>query len=752
MISKELSTALGFAVREAKKRRHEYVCVEHVLYAILNHESGSETIQKCGGNPEQIKQELEKFFDEKLTKIDTQEEYVLQQTIGFQRMIQRAINHARSAEKSEVNLGDILASIFQEKDSHAAFYLESEGITRLDVLRQISHATAEGKKSKQGLDPAQKMFKMDDRRTQRQKKKDPLELFTANLLVKAANNRIDPLIGRENELDRVMQVLCRRRKNNPILVGDPGVGKTAIAEGLALKIHHKQVPELLEDSELFSLDMGALLAGTKYRGDFEQRLKDVITALEEKENALLVIDEIHTVVGAGATSSGSMDASNILKPALSSGDIKCIGTTTYEEYKNHFEKDRAFSRRFEKIEVAEPSVEDTRMILMGLRPYYEEHHGLNYSDQTLEAAAYLSDKYINERFLPDKAIDVIDEAGAFLRLKGAANRKNVTPKDIETIVAKIAKVPVTSVTTADRANLESLPERLAHVIFGQDDAIQTLTTAIKRSRAGLAAPDRPVGSFLFTGPTGVGKTEVAKQLAANMGIEFLRFDMSEYMEKHAVSRLIGAPPGYVGFDQGGILTDNIRKHPHCVLLLDEIEKAHMDLYNILLQVMDYATLTDNNGKAADFRNVIIIMTSNAGAREMNANSIGFGAQQTIGDTRGLKAVEQTFSPEFRNRLDGIVQFNHLSTTIMEKIVDKDMEELRQMLKVRKISLSYSAGVRTWLAKQGYDPKFGARPLARFIQTRIKDRLTDEILFGKLAKGGRIVIRLKNDQLTFHFKN
>ncbi len=752
MISKELSTALGFAVREAKKRRHEYVCVEHVLYAILNHESGSDTIEKCGGNPEQIKQELEKFFDEKLTKIDSQEEYVLQQTIGFQRMIQRAINHARSAEKSEVNLGDILASIFQEKDSHAAFYLESEGITRLDVLRHISHATATEKKSKQIPDPAQKMFKMDDRRTQRQKKKDPLELFTTNLLTKAANNRIDPIIGRGNELDRVMQVLCRRRKNNPILVGDPGVGKTAIAEGLALKIHQHEVPALLEDSELFSLDMGALLAGTKYRGDFEQRLKDVITALEEKENALLVIDEIHTVVGAGATSSGSMDASNILKPALSSGDIKCIGTTTYEEYKNHFEKDRAFSRRFEKIEVSEPSVEDTRMILMGLRPYYEEHHGLNYSDQTIEAAAYLSDKYINDRFLPDKAIDVMDETGAYLRLKGAANRKNVTPKDIETIVAKIAKVPVTSVTATDKANLESLPERLSNVIFGQDDAIQILTTAIKRSRAGLAAPDRPVGSFLFTGPTGVGKTEVAKQLAANMGIEFLRFDMSEYMEKHAVSRLIGAPPGYVGFDQGGILTDGIRKHPYCVLLLDEIEKAHMDLYNILLQVMDYATLTDNNGKAADFRNVIIIMTSNAGAREMSANSIGFGAQELIGDTRGLKAVEQTFSPEFRNRLDGIVQFNHLSTTTMEKIVDKDMDELKQMLKMRQIRVSYSASVRSYLAKKGYDPKFGARPLARLIQVQIKDRLTDEILFGKLTKGGKILIGLKNDQLTFQFKD
>lgn len=751
MISKELSTALGFAVREAKKRRHEYVCVEHVLYAILNHETGLETIEKCGGSPNQIKDELEKFFDEKLTKIETKDEYVLQQTIGFQRMIQRAINHARSAEKSEVNLGDILASIFQEKDSHAAFYLESEGITRLDVLKYISHSSEPDKKAKSGQDLSQRMFPQADPKPKRQKKKDPLEAFTTNLLQKAMDNKIDPLIGRENEMDRVMQVLCRRRKNNPILVGDPGVGKTAIAEGLALKIHANQVPDLLEDCELFSLDMGTLLAGTKYRGDFEQRLKDVINALEKKKNALLIIDEIHTVIGAGATTSGSMDASNILKPALSSGDIKCIGTTTYEEYKNHFEKDRAFSRRFEKIEVAEPSVEETCEILKGLRPHYEEHHGLKYSDQTIEAAAYLSDKYINDRLLPDKAIDVMDETGAYLRLKGAGKRKNVSTKDIETIVAKIAKVPVTSVTSTDRANLESLPERLFKVIYGQDDAITTLTTAIKRSRAGLGAPDRPIGSFLFMGPTGVGKTEVAKQLAVNMGIEFLRFDMSEYMEKHAVSRLIGAPPGYIGFEQGGILTDSIRKHPHSILLLDEIEKAHMDLYNILLQVMDYATLTDNNGKSADFRNVILIMTSNAGAREMDANNIGFGSQTAQTDAKGLKAVEKTFSPEFRNRLDNIVQFNHLSKKVMELIVDKNMGELKTMLKAKGISLSYSAKARTYLALKGYDPKFGARPLARLIQTTIKDKLTDEILFGKLEKGGKLSIGLKNDALTFMIK-
>lgn len=748
MISKELSTALGFAVREAKKRRHEYVCVEHVLYAILNHDSGVETIEKCGGSPDQIKEELEKFFKEKLTTIGSKEEYVLQQTIGFQRMIQRAINHARSAEKNEVTLGDILASIFQEKDSHAAFYLESEGITRLDVLKYISHSAETDKKATE----IDRGFRQADLKSKRKKKKHALELFTTNLLKKAEKDKIDPLIGRLDETDRVMQVLCRRRKNNPILVGDPGVGKTAIAEGLALKIIQGDVPDLLKNCELYSLDMGSLLAGTKYRGDFEQRLKNVIQALETKENALLVIDEIHTVIGAGATTSGSMDASNILKPALSSGDIKCIGTTTYEEHKNHFEKDRAFSRRFEKIEVSEPTLDEATQILEGLKPYYEKHHGLSYPAKVIEAAAYLSDKYINDRFLPDKAIDVIDETGAFLRLKGKGSRKTVSTRDIENIVAKIAKVPVSSVTSTDKANLESLPRRLFKVIFGQDDAIHTLTASIKRSRAGLSAPDRPIGSFLFMGPTGVGKTEVAKQLATHLGIEFLRFDMSEYMEKHAVSRLIGAPPGYVGFDQGGILTDGIRKHPYCVLLLDEIEKAHMDLYNILLQVMDYATLTDNNGKLADFRNVILIMTSNAGAREMSSNTIGFGSQISTSDTKGMKAVEKIFSPEFRNRLDGIVRFRHLSHKVMEMIVDKNMKELKNMLQAQNITLTYSGKAKFYLAKKGYDPKFGARPLARIIQTQIKDKLTDEILFGQLKKGGNISIGLRKDKLQFKYKN
>ena len=748
MISKELSATLGAAVKEAKKRRHEYVCVEHVLYAILKHGKGAETVKECGGNTENIKKNLDIFFKEKMETMDDDKEYVLQQTIGFQRMIQRAINHARSAEKAEVNLGDILASIFQEKDSHAAFYLEAEGITRLDVLNYISHRTAPGSAaSGPGLKPIRPAGKPG----QKTQKETPLDMFTVDLLKKAAEGKIDPLIGRENETDRAMQVLCRRRKNNPIFVGDPGVGKTALAEGLALKSFENKVPDFLKDAEMFALDMGALLAGTKYRGDFEQRLKDVITALENKDNALLFIDEIHTVVGAGATSSGSMDASNILKPALTTGSIRCVGSTTYEEYKNHFEKDRALSRRFEKIEVPEPSVEETIDILKGLKGCYEEHHGLSYTDESLEAAARLSAKHINDRFLPDKAIDVIDETGSLIRLSDNARRKNILVGDIEKTIAKMAKIPASSVTATDKSNLENLDKKLGLVIFGQDNAVDTLTTAIKRSRAGLSAPDRPIGSFLFTGPTGVGKTEVARQLAFNMGINFLRFDMSEYMEKHAVSRLIGAPPGYVGFEQGGILTDNIRKHPHSVLLLDEIEKAHQDLFNILLQVMDYATLTDNNGKSADFRNVVIIMTSNAGARDMTANKIGFGDQMDDVKAKGSRAVERTFSPEFRNRLDAMIQFNALTQEIMELIVDKNMKALRELLKPKKVTLKYNAKVRSWLARKGYDPKFGARPLDRVIQTRIKDRLTDEILFGKLEKGGTVSLGLRSNELSFNYK-
>jgi ATP-dependent Clp protease ATP-binding subunit ClpA len=741
MISKELSETLGFAVREAKKRRHEYVCIEHVLFAILFDSNGKEIIESCGGSVNKLKTVLEKFFEERVESVPEDSEYVLQQTVGFQRVIQRAVNHARSAEKREVAVSDILASIFQEKESHAHFFLSSEGITRLDILNHISHNHPRPSEVPGGFT-----------RTghgERKRKSNPLELFTIDLVEHAAQGKIDPLIGRETELERTIQVLCRRRKNNPVFVGEPGVGKTALAEGLALKLHTGTVPELLKDLRIFSLDLGALLAGTKFRGDFEQRMKGVLGALKKRKDAILFIDEIHTVVGAGATSSGSMDASNILKPALAAGDLRCIGSSTYEEYKNHFEKDRALSRRFEKIEIAEPSVKETVKILKGVRSCYEEHHGIRYTEQALKAAAELSAKFINDRYLPDKAIDVIDEAGAAIRLTGPAQRKKIHPSDIEKIVAKMARIPTRNVTTSDRAKLESLEERLKMVVFGQDAAIRSLVTSIKRSRAGLGSPERPIGSFLFTGPTGVGKTEVARQVAFILGINFLRFDMSEYMEKHAVARLIGAPPGYIGFDQGGLLTDGIRKHPHSVLLLDEIEKAHPDMYNILLQVLDHATLTDNNGKKADFRNVIIMMTSNVGTREMSVQTIGFGEKGYDTDSKGKTAIEKFFSPEFRNRLDDMITFNPLTVEIMEQVVDKFITELNDQLAPKKVSLTLSPAARTWLAGKGYDPRYGARPLTRLIQTEIKDILSERILFGELEKGGEIYLDMVDDGLTFN---
>lgn len=737
MISKELTATLSFAVREAKKRRHDNVCLEHVLFAILHDDFGVEIIENCGGNIENLKQELNKFFEEHMESVPEGTDYVFQQTNGFQRVIQRAINHARFSEKEEVDVGDILASMFLEKDSHAVYYLNTEGITRLDILNYISHESSKALYEKQNAKG-------------KKKKVNPLKLFTQDLVERAAQGRIDPLIGREPELERTIQVLCRRRKNNPVFVGEPGVGKTALAEGLALKIQNCEVPEVLKDVKIFALDMGALLAGTKFRGDFEQRLKGVLQALTRIENAILFIDEIHTIVGAGATSSGSMDASNIMKPFLSKGEIRCIGSTTYEEYQNHLEKDRALSRRFEKIVVSEPTVEETYKILKGLKTYYEDHHKLSYTDSALRMASDLSAKYINDRYLPDKAIDVIDEAGASVRLLGGANRKRIQPSDIERIVAKIAKIPTKSVSTSDKDRLATLEDNVRVMVYGQDEAIHYLATSIKRSRAGLGTPGRPVGSFLFTGPTGVGKTEVARQISNILGVQFLRFDMSEYMEKHAVARLIGAPPGYIGFDQGGLLTGGIRKHPHSVLLLDEIEKAHPDLYNILLQVLDYATLTDNNGKKADFRNVIIIMTSNAGAREMSSQSIGFGQAAYDSEGKSKKAIEQFFTPEFRNRLDGIVTFNPLSVEIMELVVDKFIRELNIQLSDKKVSLSITPAVRNWLAKKGYDPRYGARPLSRVIQTEIKDKLTDEILFGTLVKGGEVVVDLSDDALTFQF--
>jgi len=744
MISKELSATLGFAVREAKKRRHEYVSIEHILFAILYDPTGIDIIENCGGNVENLIAALEEFFEGKIEQIPDGNEYVLQQTIGFQRIIQRAVNHARSAEKAEVTVSDILASIFLEKDSHAEYFLSAEGITRLDVLNFISHDVS---KTPSAESPPELTRPTKDKR---QKKGNPLELFTTNLIKLALEDKLDPLIGRKTEMERTMQVLCRRRKNNPVYVGDPGVGKTAMAEGLAQQIAKGDVPDLLKDVEIFALDLGGMLAGTKFRGDFEQRLKGVITELKKKPKAILFIDEIHTIVGAGATSSGSMDASNILKPVLTSGDIRCIGSSTYEEYKNHFEKDRALSRRFEKVEIFEPPINETVQILKGLRSRYEEHHGIVYTEASLKAAAELSAKYINDRYLPDKAIDVIDEAGAFIRLSGGSTRKKINPADIEKIVAKMARIPTQSVSTSDRSKLENLGDGLKRVVFGQDDAIQALVTSIKRSRAGLGTPGRPVGCFLFTGPTGVGKTEVTRQIARILGVEFIRFDMSEYMEKHAVARLIGAPPGYIGFDQGGQLTDGIRKHPHCVLLLDEIEKAHPDLFNILLQVMDHATLTDNNGKKADFRNVMLMMTSNAGTREMSQNTIGFGDVDKDTASKGKVAIEKMFSPEFRNRLDEIINFNSLDSEIMEKVVDKFLLELNDQLATKKVFLTISDPVRTWLAKKGYDPKFGARPLVRVIQTEIKDALSDQILFGTMQKGGEVHIDLADDKLVFEY--
>ena len=746
MISKELSATLGFAVKEAKRRRHEYVSIEHILFAILNDPNGIEIIENCGGDVDNLLDALENFFDEKIERIPEGNDYILQQTIGFQRVIQRAVNHARSAEKQEVAVADVLASIFLEKDSHAEYFLSSQGVTRLDVLNYISHNISKDPFE----DGSGGLVRPGQEERDRRQKSNPLELFTLNLISMAAEGKLDPLIGRETELERTMQVLCRRRKNNPVFVGDPGVGKTAMAEGLAQKIQKKQVPDLLQDMEIFSLDLGGMLAGTKFRGDFEQRLKGVIAELQKKPKAILFIDEIHTIVGAGATSSGSMDASNILKPVLASGEIRCIGSSTFEEFKNHFEKDRALSRRFEKIEIMEPPVSETIQILKGLRSRYEEHHGIVYTDAALKAAADLSVKYLRDRFLPDKAIDVIDEAGAFIRLSGPANRKKINPADIEKIVAKMARVPTQSVSTSDRTKLENLEKGLKKVVFGQDDAISALVTSIKRSRAGLGSPERPVGCFLFTGPTGVGKTEVSLQVARILGVEFMRFDMSEYMEKHTVARLIGAPPGYIGFDQGGLLTDGIRKHPHSVLLMDEIEKAHPDLFNILLQVMDHATLTDNNGRKADFRNVILMMTSNAGSREMSAANIGFGQTHKGAQSKGKKAIEKLFSPEFRNRLDEIITFNALNLDIMEMIVDKFIAELNEQLAIKKVALTISPAVRTWLAKKGHDPAYGARPLGRVIQTEIKDKIADELLFGALQRGGLVSLDLADNKLTFNY--
>ncbi|MGA7879126.1 MAG: ATP-dependent Clp protease ATP-binding subunit ClpA [Desulfoferrobacter sp.] len=740
MINRELEITFAAAIKEAKARRHEFFTLEHILYAMLYDVTGRRILYHCGADLENLKDRLEKFFKERVEVLPEGNDQDPLQTMSVQRVLQRAIMHVQGAEKKEVDAGDILAAMFYEEHSYAVYFLKAQGVTRLDVLSYISHGISkvEEPEDRAGEKPSLAPAPGNKQETH---KASALESFTVNLIQRASEGLIDPLIGRGDEVLRTLQILGRRTKNNPIFVGDPGVGKTAIAEGLARQIARKEVPVSFHDVEIFALDMGALLAGTKFRGDFEARLKGVIQELKKKPGAILFIDEIHTVVGAGATSGSSMDASNILKPVLVSGGIRCIGSTTYEEYKNHFEKDRALSRRFQKVEISEPSIEETYQILQGLKSYYEEHHEIRYTDSALRTAADLAARHINDRYMPDKAIDVIDETAASLRLKKDRRvRKIVNPKDIELVVARMAKIPARSVSSNDQLRLQHLEDELKNRVFGQNIAIDMLSKAIKRARAGLRIPTKPIGSFLLIGPTGVGKTEVALQLANILGVNFLRFDMSEYMEKHTVARLIGAPPGYIGFDQGGLLTDAIRKNPYSILLMDEIEKAHPDLFSILLQVMDHATLTDNNGKKADFRNVILLMTSNAGAREMNSPSIGFGNMEN--DTRvakGVKAVEKLFSPEFRNRLDGTIPFNGLDIVIMERIVDKFIAELEIQLSEKKIYFELTSSARLWLAENGYDPAFGARPLARLIQTEVKDVLADEILFGRLQNGGRVRI-------------
>ena len=745
MLSKELEVSLNAAFKEARDYRHEFITVEHLLLALLDNGSVISVLSSCGADLSVLKQDLRYFVEETTPVLAESDSRETQPTLGFQRVLQRAVFHVQSSGKAEVTGANVLVAIYSEQDSQSVYLLKQQGISRLDVVNYLSHGV-----SRSGEEEGSDYEQPASTEANEEGSKSALETYATNLNEMALEGKIDPLVGRKGEIERAIQVLCRRRKNNPLFVGEAGVGKTALAEGLALMIVEENVPEVLLDSTVYTLDLGALLAGTKYRGDFEKRLKAVLAQIRSEPGSILFIDEIHTIIGAGAASGGVMDASNLIKPGLASGELKCIGATTYQEYRGVFEKDRALARRFQKIDVVEPSVSETFEILKGLRSAFEEHHGIRYTRDALRVAAELADRYLTERHMPDKAIDVIDEAGASVQLMPASKRKkSVGVKDIERIIAKMARIPAKSVSASDKDRLKTLERDLKLLVFGQDQAIGSLVTAIKMARSGLRDGEKPIGSFLFSGPTGVGKTEVTRQLAHVLGIELIRFDMSEYMERHTVSRLIGAPPGYVGFDQGGLLTDAVNKQPHSVLLLDEIEKAHPDVYNLLLQVMDHGMLTDNNGRKTDFRNVILVMTTNAGAQEMSRSSIGFTTQDH--STDGMEAIKRMFTPEFRNRLDAIVQFAPLDDKTIGSVVDKFIIELEHQLDEHKVTFSIDKEARSWLAKHGYDVKMGARPMARIIQEQIKKPLADELLFGKLANGGHVRISANDDGLEFSFE-
>ncbi|MFK7794451.1 MAG: ATP-dependent Clp protease ATP-binding subunit ClpA [Gammaproteobacteria bacterium] len=741
MLSKDLESSLNEAFKTAREKRHEFMTVEHLLLALTDNNSAAEILRACGANIEVLTSELNVFIDENTPLLNDDEERETTPTLGFQRVLQRAVFHVQSSGKKEVTGANVLVAIYGEQESHAVYLLTKNDVARLDVLNFISHGISKISEEEGGEMPPE----MDPDGDYQEQDVKPLEKYATNLNALAASGKIDPLIGRAHEIERTMQILCRRRKNNPLLVGEAGVGKTAIAEGLAKKIVDGEVPEVLKDSVIYSLDLGGLVAGTKYRGDFEKRLKGVLKQLSDEEGAILFIDEIHTIIGAGAASGGVMDASNLIKPQLATSELKCIGSTTYQEYRGIFEKDRALARRFQKIEVSEPSVDETFQILKGIRSQFEGHHKVKYSDKALKAAAELSERYITDRFLPDKAIDVIDEAGAAVMLKSATSRKkSITVKDVEGIIAKIARIPSKNVSHSDTELLKNLERNLKLVVYGQDQAITTLATSIKMSRSGLGDDEKPIGSFLFAGPTGVGKTEVTRQLSNALGIELVRFDMSEYMERHTVSRLIGAPPGYVGFDQGGLLTDAVLKAPHSVLLLDEIEKAHPDVFNLLLQVMDHGTLTDANGRQVDFRNVILVMTTNAGAQEISRSTVGFTNQDHSSD--GMEIIKRMFTPEFRNRLDAIIQFEGLDKSTIGSVVDKFIAQLESQLSEKKVDLIVDEDARVWIGDEGYDPQMGARPMSRVLQEHIKRPLSEEILFGDLAKGGTVRVTVQEGKL------